>query len=185
MHYLIPMHPHPLTLILRSQKTYEFRSYHLPDATYLWLYVTSPISSIRYILKVGSPITRSSITLPEHLTSSPPSSPFPPPPSLEIQTTLFAELESLPDAMRLKLKVYEGNGNREFNRGVRGYAFGYPVEEVWEMEEPVTLEMIRRGEGRGVRGVPRGRGRVPEEMLVGVWEEGRVRRVWKREKGGN
>lgn len=191
MHYLLPMHPSPLYLILTSQKTHEFRSYHLPDATHLWLYVTAPVSAVRYILKVGTPITRDSVTLPE--SPSPqidiPTDPCRTPPSAasDLNITYFRDFNDslLLDLENLKFNATEdekftGNGNRDFNRGQRGFAFGYPVEEVWELKEPVTLEMIRKGEGMGVKCVPRGRARVPDE-LGKIWEmEGAVWRVRRR-----
>lgn len=69
-----------------------------------------------------------------------------------------------------------GLGNREFNTrapSYRKYDYAYEIQEVWELDEPIPLGVMR--ERYGIKGAPRGALYVPEKMIAEVGDE-----RWKR-----
>jgi predicted transcriptional regulator len=49
---VMSIHPGPAELIARGEKTHEFRNYKIPVSR-VWLYVTAPVSELRYMATIG------------------------------------------------------------------------------------------------------------------------------------
>ncbi|KAB5566860.1 hypothetical protein GE09DRAFT_995680 [Coniochaeta sp. 2T2.1] len=51
---VLSIHPEPMELIAKGQKTHEFRNYSIPNTvSRMWMYITVPIQELRYMAVIG------------------------------------------------------------------------------------------------------------------------------------
>ncbi|CRK11823.1 hypothetical protein BN1723_009517, partial [Verticillium longisporum] len=117
----ISIHPEHVDEIIKGTKNHEFRGYRIPNVvTRMWIYVTAPISMLRYMAVISN---------------------YKQP----------GEIEE------------NGLGNAEFNAGKKQNSFAYELQEVYELNNPVSLaEMKEHG---WVAGPPQKYNYVPPTVV--------------------
>ena len=70
-----------------------------------------------------------------------------------------------------------GIGNAEFNAGIKESKYGYPVQELYELVQPVTLAEMKSQWGLG--GAPMGWRYVERDLWEDRWggNEGRAEKI--------
>lgn len=145
-----------MALIVSRTKSHEFRKVRYPPTLRrIWFYETAPISAIRYICDVGSPVVRP----PKH--NLPPAS------------------SSAPSRGRRNFLPEDGStGNSDYNAyhpDYAGYDYAYPILSCTKLAVPVDLARMK--DTFGIKGAPRGMVFVPDAMREAV-ELQEQEKVW-------